>query len=146
MAVRASAGKRASVHQACGDHFNNQGRAPRVTLFRLQIRMIIQSRERCELFRPFQILRFQPCRSKSFLMHGRPFHHESKRSRSQLSLDQPEGFDVDDSLIPAVLCMKMRRRVIVKMHLDHNPVKPAQFRHRRDDVSNLETDPQPPCR
>jgi hypothetical protein len=62
-------------------------------------------------------------------MHHRPFLHQIESTGWQFTLDYPKGFDVNRCFEVAVSCVKMRRRVVVVIHADQDPVEGANCWH-----------------
>ena len=58
-------------------------------------------------------------------MQQRPFAHEAPGARRQVSVDHGQGVDLHDGLISAVAGVKVRRRVVVEVQADDDPVEPA---------------------
>ena len=59
-------------------------------------------------------------------MHPAPLTHEAKCPRRKRSrVDIPSGDD-DESFIVAVVHVEVRRRVVLRVHVDHEAVQGAQ--------------------
>jgi hypothetical protein len=59
----------------------------------------------------------------------KPVVHEPKRPPRQETGEHLAGLDHDQRLITGIARMKMRRRMIDELHLDHDPVELADPRH-----------------
>jgi len=62
-------------------------------------------------------------------MKGGPFEHERHRSPGEMTSQNAERLDFDQSLVVAILGMKMGRVMIVEVHPNHNSEKSRQLRH-----------------
>ena len=60
-----------------------------------------------------------------------PFHRKSEGFRREVSFEDTEAIDGDNCLILIIHNVKMRRIMIVKIHLDQNAVETAYRRHER---------------
>jgi hypothetical protein len=60
---------------------------------------------------------------------GCPFHGQSQGSRGKTPIYHRQGSYFDDSRVISILCVEMRRVMVVPEHLDDDSVKSTDFRH-----------------
>jgi hypothetical protein len=60
-----------------------------------------------------------------------PFYDETSRARCETPANHRQRIDIHNDLIGTVLGVKVWWIVIVLIHLDHNTVETAEFRHQQ---------------
>ncbi len=78
----------------------------------------------------FLTLNFFPNFEQLILMKCTPLFHHSHGSVWQTSRKNSEIRYVIENFMLAILGMKVRRRMVVKVHSDDDSVKPRNLRHR----------------
>jgi len=72
-----------------------------------------------------------PIGQKFGLMKRGPFDDQSKCPCWQMAGKHAQGLDFDQHFLFSVTGVEMRRIVLVKEHLDHNPEEASDLRHGR---------------
>ena len=70
-----------------------------------------------------------PIRQEFNLMLGNPLDHESECPRFNAPVQHLPCANVDCHLLPAILCMEVRRVVFMKEHGNNNAIESAYFQH-----------------
>jgi hypothetical protein len=89
------------------------------------------SRQRIYVIQRLLISGLLPDVPKFLLVLRRPFHHQSRGARSELSRDHSERLNVDDYLVATMFRVKMRRLMVIVEHPDHDAVEATDFRHEQ---------------
>ena len=62
-------------------------------------------------------------------MLGGPFQNHRQRSPGQMSIPHGQRLDINDNRLPLIICMKVRRGMIIIIHADRNAEKHTNRRH-----------------
>ncbi len=64
-----------------------------------------------------------------------PFSHEAKGPPRERASEDLAGHDYDRRFLAGVASVKVGRRMIIELHLDHDPVELTDLRHSADGAS-----------
>lgn len=70
-----------------------------------------------------------PVRAQLGLVLAGPLEDQSKSSRRKPAIDELLGVDCDRGDVVAVLCVKVRWRMVAEVHRDHDAVEGRDARH-----------------
>jgi hypothetical protein len=93
-----------------------------------------------------QLRRSAPLDLKFPLVQCRPLSDEAHRPSGEIAREYGPCVDGDARLELRVFGVKMRRRMVAEVHLDHDAVEPAELRHPPRWTQMRETRPRPSCR
>src|SRR5512145_2021065 len=70
-----------------------------------------------------------PILQEFVLVLARPLNNHPESTGGKLALKQAKSTNIDNDLVTAIPCMKVRRIMFIIEHGNHNPIKSANLRH-----------------